>query len=351
MKAQGAAIMGGLALVSLGVAYATWQRPKESKSDTQVTVLDASKTSLQKIHYDDGTRFLEVTRTVEGEPAVWVKQGFIEGKAPVVDAGVAADAGTGADGGALMAVTPPAPATPPAPTRVVRGSDRADKLWEKFAPFEAVRALGVLPAEKLKELNLDATARVLDVTVAGATRRFRVGAPLTGIIGLYVLDEKDQHVYLLPNALTSDLEPSSGVLVDRRLHAFKQTEFDSFAVSLDGKQREFVVSGGPIPETTKVAPKETPDKPDEFAKNWHDKVWNRLIVTEVLGKDETPAVGQPKTVLRVDYKLKGKDKGWFELAQVGKDTFGRSEQTAGWVGLHAGVDEMVSEAKKVVGDK
>lgn len=356
MKARGAAIMGALAATALGAAYLTWQRPKETKTDNTVTVLDATKSSLSKIHYEDGTRFVDITRVVEGEPTIWLKQGFMEGKAPTFDAGTpaAGDAGTTtADGGVApppVAVKPP---PPPAPTRELRGNERAEKAWEKFTPFEAVRSLGQLSDAKLKELGLDSSPKLLELTVAGSPRQFRVSNPGAGFVGQYVQDLKTKDVYLLASGTLSEIEPSSTTLIDRRLHAFKATDFDSFVVTLpeSGQKREFVQTDAQIPQTTKVAPKETPDKPDEFAKNWHDKVWNRMIVTEVLGKGESPSGGEPQVLLRVDYFMKGKPKGWVEIARMpGPATlvFGRSENTAGWVALHAGVEEMALEAKKLV---
>jgi hypothetical protein len=347
MKARGAAVMGSLAVVTLGAAYMTWQRPKETKSDSTVVVLDASKSSLQKIHYEDGTRFLDVTRQVDAEPVVWLRQGFLEGKTPDAGLGVT-DAGMFPDGGARPLPPPP---LPPPPTRELRGNERADKVWEKFTPLEAVRALGKLPDAKLKELGLDTSPKTLDVTVSGTSHRYHVNMPSPGFIGTYLLDEPTREVYLLPAGLLSEIEPSSTALVDRRLHAFKPTEVDSFVISLDGQKKEFVISDAAIPQTTKIAPKDHPDKPDDFAKNWHDKIWNRMIVTEVLGKGEQPLKGEPSVALRIDYFMKGQPKGYLELGRapgVGVDVFGRSENTAGWVGLHAGVEELALEAKKLL---
>lgn len=355
MNSRGAAVMGALAATALGAAYLTWQRPKETRTDNTVKVLDASKSSLEKIHYQDGTRFVDLTRHTDGEqPAIWLRQGFLEGKAPVFDAGTgqAADAGTLADGGAAPAPIvfkpPPVP-----PTRDLRGNERADKAWEKFAPFEAVRALGQLSDAKLKELALDASPKVLELTVAGTPHRFRVSNPGPGFIGQYVMNEKTKEVYLLAGGTLGEIEPSSTTLVDRRLHAFKSIDFDSFTVTLPetGQKKEFVQKDAQIPQTTKVAPKEAPDKPDEFAKNWHDKIWNRMIVTEVLGKDERPNAGEPKVLLRVDYFMNGRPKGWLEVGRIPQEAvqiFGRSENTAGWVALHTGVEEMALEAKRLV---
>lgn len=347
--------MGALAAASLGVAYLTWQRPKETKTESNITVLDATKGSLQKIHYEDGTRFVDLTRrTDDGDPVVWLRQGFMEGKTPVFDAGTPTpvDAGFFADGGA-MPPRPVAQVLPPVvtPTRDLRGNERADKAWEKFTPLDAVRALGVLSEQKMKELGFGDNPKLLVVTVAGTERRFRVSTPSAGFVGQYVLDEKSKEVYLLASGALSDIEPASTTLVDRRLHAFKASDYDSFVVTVDDKKKEFVQTDANIPQTTKVAPKDNPTKPDEFAKNWHDKVWNRMIVTEVLGKDEKPARGEPVLLLRVDYFTKGKSKGYLELGRLPQnatEVYGRTEQTAGWVGLHMGVEEMALEAKKLV---
>jgi hypothetical protein len=363
VKARGAAVMGALAAASLGAAYLTWQRPKDTKSDNTVTIVDASKSSLTKIRYEDGTRFTEVTRVVEAEPIIWLKQGFMEGKTPVFDAGTRPEFDAGlpdggfrreADGGVLQPPPPPLPPPPPPPTRDVRGTERAEKAWEKFAPFEAIRFLGALSDAKLKELSLDQSPKLLELTVSGTPRQFRVSSPQAGFIGQYVMDLKSKEVYLLAGGALAEIEPSSTTLVDRRLHAFKASEFDSFKVTVDGQSREFVQTDANIPQTTKIAPKEHPDKPDEFAKNWHDKVWNRMIVTEVLGKGETPPRGVPTVLVRIDYFSKGQPKGWLEIARqptVLVEVYGRTENTAGWVGLHTGVEEMAIEAKKLVTDK
>jgi hypothetical protein len=243
-----------------------------------------------------------------------------------------------------------------APTRELRGNEFADKEWERFAPFEGVRALGVLSDAKLKELELDGSQKVLVLSVAGTPHSFKVSSSTTGMVGQYVMDADSKEVFLLGSGVLSKIDPSGTTLVDRRLHAFKATEFDGFTLTLleSGQHKEFVQTDAQIAQTAKVAPKETPDKPDEFAKNWHDKVWNRIIVTEVLGKGEKPAAGEPSVLLRVDYTSKGKPKGWVEIARIpthATQVYGRSENTAGWVALHVGAEELALEAKKLVTGK
>lgn len=349
MKLRSTAIQGGLALVGLVAAYLTWQRPPEQTKADAVTVVSATKQSLDRLHFEDGTKFIDVTRKTEGGSRLWVTLGFLPGKAPVFDAGVAElvslDGGQ-ADGGALAKLTPP---PEPPPTRETYANDRADSLFAKFTPLEAQRALGTLPKEKLDELGLVGSERKLDVYVAGVPRSFVVSKPVSGIIGSYVQDVKSGEVFLLQSSVFSELDPGSTLLVDRRPHAFKQAEFDKFVVKVDGKDTAFVQTNAEIPQTAKVAREASPDKPDELAKNWHDKVWNRLIVTEVLGRGELPKAGEPQVQLRIDYSARGTPKGWLEVgADPSGGTWMRSENTASWVSVHQGAGELVLEAKKVV---
>lgn len=354
MRAKSALVHASLAALGLAAAYVTWQRPKETRTDDQVVVVDAAKKSIEKIRYEDGTRWMELTRKVEGEPVVWVTQGMFEEKlkaaAAPPDAGVV-DAGFIAlpDGG-VLARPPPPPPPPPVvvPTRTMRGSERADKVFDKFAPLVASRALGKLSEDKRKELGLAGSERKLTVAAAGQTHTFTVSTPQPGLIGQYLEDAKDQSAYLLSGTLIGELEPSSQALVERKLHAFRLADVDEVEVKHDGVTRAFLVANAEIPQTTKLAPKDAPDKPDELAKNWHDKIFSRFIVTEVLGKDELPRGGEPNVVLELRYLARGKEKGFLQVAKgQGADAWAKSENTAGWVGIHSGIDEVLAEAKRV----
>jgi hypothetical protein len=348
VKARSVSIYGGLALVGLVAAYLTWQRPKETVKADQVTIVDASKQSLERVRFDDGTRFIDVVKRTEPETRLWVTLGYLPGKAPVVDAGIAVESldGGAPDGGAL-AVTVKTPEIPP--TRTMKTNERGDTLWTRFTPFVGTRALGTLPEAKLDELGLVNSGRTLELTIAGGTRRFIASKPVSGIIGGYVMDEKTKEVFLLPTTVFTELDPSSQLLVDRRLHTFKQAEFDAFTVKADALSGDFVQTNADIPATAKVARKASPDKPDEMAKNWHDKIWNRVIVTDVLGEGELPKSGAPTVALRIDYSLRGTPKGWLEVGLDPKGaTWARTENTASWVAVHQGADELVLEAKKIL---
>ncbi len=347
MKASSTAFSAALAALGLMAAYQTWQRPKEQVRAESVQVFSATKQSLEQVHFEDGTRFIDLNRQA-AEPRLSVTIGYLPGKTPTFDAGlqvVTLDGGV--DAGTLRVnVKPPEPP----PTRLTYGNERADALFTRFVPFEATRALGTLTGEKLDELGLVGSERGLAVTVAGQVHRFTVSKPLAGLIGSYLKDEQSGEVYLVQSSLFTELDPGSLMLVDRRLHAFKQSEFDAFSVALDGQRAEFVQTNAQVPETARVARAATPDQADELAKNWHDKVWSRLIVTDVLGKGELPKSGEPKVALRLEYRARGAEKGWLEVGlDATRGTWARSEHTPSWVSVHQGTEEIVLEAKRLMG--
>ncbi len=369
MKARSAWIQGLLAAAGLLLAYVTWQRPKETVGAERVKVLEATKQSLEHVRMEDGTRFVEFQREGGGEaPKFWVTQGYLPGKEPVYDAGPtqlvpldgqAADGGLdgGEVDGGLAAVHLPVPSavvTPPpepTPTRKMRGGERALELFHKLTPFEATRALGVLPEDKLAEVGLTGSTRVLTVTVAGVARRFTIAKPQVGLFGWYIKDEQSKAVYLLEASLLSDLDPTSQVLVERRLHSFRLNEFDAFTLRAQDKTQTYLHRAPDnIANTVTVAKQESPDTAEELVKNWHDKVFARVVVTEVLGEGEVPKAGAPEVMLRVDYAQKGSAKGFLELAMdPKKSTWARSENSAGWVAVHQASDELILEALRFLG--
>ncbi len=342
MKARSAALQGGLALAGLVAAYTTWQRPKDSMKSESVVVVDATKNSLERVRYEDGVRSV----AVEKKDRLMVTLAYLPGKRPVIDAGVAlVEVDAGVDGGSVLATSKPAE---PTPDRTVFANDRADTVWTKLTPFEGSRALGVLSKEKLDEVGLTNSERKLELQVAGVNRRFTISRPVSGLIGNYAQDEKSGEVFLISSSLFNELDPNSQLLVDRRLHLFKPTEFDAFTVKAGEKSAAFVSTGADIPQTAKVARAATPDKAEEMVKNWHDKIWNRLIVTEVLSLGEMPKLGEPKVQLRFEYTQKGSPKGWLELGFDPKGgTWARSENTPSWVSVHQGSEELILEGLKV----
>ncbi|HEX2658331.1 MAG TPA: DUF4340 domain-containing protein [Polyangia bacterium] len=339
MTGKGVAIQGGLAIAGLLIAYTTWQREPE-RAAGDVVIIDSTKAELGSVHYEDENSVLDVTRRQEGgETNPWL---HVEDKTPVA----AADKAT-------PPAHPPTPPKTPHPPRDLRGDEPAEKFLTQFTPFRSPRAFGVLDADKSKELGLADAKKKLIITARGEKREFLIGQPPGGGSESYLRDTKDGRTYLMPRTLMSDLQGASHRLVDRRIHTFKVADFDRLTVTAGGKSRDFVISNRTNPTAYKLAPAATPDKPDETARNWHEKVW-RMFPTEVLGKGEVPPGGEPQVALKIAYFDGTRSVGWLEVGKLEVpapapaaplaasapppaprvETYARTEHTVGWVRLN-----------------
>ena len=337
MKAPGAGVQVGLAAVSLVLAYTTWQREPERKPG-EVVIVEASLGDLDKIRYEDQSgkepKWVELERRKEADgPHPWLR---VSAKADAKQ-----------------------------PERELRGNESAQKLFDKFAPLKGSRSLGVLSADKLKEVSLAAPKKRIEVTVHGQKRVLLVGISPFGVSDPYVRDEADGKVYVLGGGVLSDLDSAGIRLVDRQLHDWKPTEVDHLKITVDGKSKELTQIPGETPAQTKLADKT--GKVDEMVKAWHEKLW-RVLVSEVLGKGEVPKSGAPVLALRVDYQERGHDKGFVEFGRVQlapvettaatpasppkptEEIYARSESTAGWVKISVAAEDLLKEAPKVVAE-
>lgn len=367
MKVRDLALQGGLAAVALVAAFFVWQR-EPAGAPGEVTVVDAPARALDTVRYEDEARFVELFRDEKDRDRLWVRLGYKPSKLPVAGAadGGTAVAAAGADGGTAVAATgtgdagtalaaaagvdagtPPVAGTtePPPPPRELRANETAEKLFARFAPLRALRALGEMDGKKLEEVGLASTLRKLTLTVGGKPQAFTLASPPGGWGTPYLRREEDGRVFLLGPALLPDLENATSRLVDRRLHTFDVGDFDALVVTAGGTSRTFTASGN-APGAVSLVPVESPDRPDEFARNWHDKVW-RLIPLDFLGRGELPPGGEPEEAFRVEYRRGGKPVGELTVAKGQGGFFARTEHTTGWTRLHAGIDSLAAEAAKV----
>ncbi len=357
MKARGVALQGALAAAGLLAALFVWQR-EPAGAPGEVTVVDAPSRALDKVRYEDESRFVELFRDARGDGELWVRLGT-KPRPPPEAVSAATDGGTASasasDGGAGSTVAavpvPAAPeAPPPPPPRELRANEVAQKLFTRFAPLRASRGLGALDEKKLSEVGLAQSARKLTLTLGDGARVFSLANPPGGWGSPYLKSEADGHVFLLGPSLLSDLEAGASRLVDRRLHTFESGTYDTVVVTQGTASRTFLASGQ-APGPTTLAPKDAPDKPDEFIRNWHERVW-RLMPLDFLGRGEEPPGGAPEVVFRVEYRREGKPLGELTVARGAKGEFyARTEHTPGWTRLHGGVDTLASEATKVATGK
>jgi hypothetical protein len=345
MNARAVLTQGVLAAAGLTVAYVTWQRQPELASG-EAFALDIAKGDLEKVRYDD-TDLKSWTEIVRDKDA----------SGPFVTVHLSGSDATG--------VTMPHghPSVPiKVPERLVRGNESAERLFERFAPLRATRALGNLDAAKLKDLGLDTTKKKIEVIGRGTHRTYALAPAPPGGSDPYVRDQQDGKVYIVPRVILSDLQSASTNLVERRLHGFKIEEVDKIVVTAAGKKKEFKATRLEDIPGIRLVPAGS-DKADETAKNWHDRIWN-LFPSEVLGKNEVPKEGTPRTAIRVDYFSRGRSLGWVELGRAGGTpppaestaspqpatadaAYARSEFSLGWVKLPGDVLGLMNEGESL----
>lgn len=352
MKVRDLALQGALAAAALIAAFVVWQR-EPSAGPGEVTVVDVPARALDSIRYEDDSRFVDVFRDARERDRLWVRLGYKASKAAsggasagATDAGAATAAvGTDAGTGAAAGQPPVAAREEPPPPRELRANEVADKLFSRFAPMRAMRALGELDAKKLEEVGLASSQRKLTLTVGGKARVFALASPPGGWGTPYLRSEEDGRVYLLGPAMLPDLENAASRLVDRRLHTFDLGDFDAVTISAGGATRAFRATGK-APGPVVLAPEESPERPDDFARNWHDRVW-RMMPVDLLGRDEPLPGGEPQEAFRVEYLRAGRPVGHVTVAKDEGGYYARTEHTSGWARLHAGIEALVEEAARV----
>jgi hypothetical protein len=346
MNARGVAIQGGLAALVLVGAYATWQREPEM-STGEVFVLDLTKNDLEKVRFEDqeGKSWSELSKGKDAEGSfVYVRLSGYDSTGAALP--------SGHPGIALKL-----------PERQVRGNENAERLLERFAPLRATRALGVLDGTKLKELGLETPKTFLEVSGRGVARRYAIVPAPPGGTDPYIKDLQDNKVYIVPRPLLSDMQSAQTNLVERRLHAFRIEEIERVSITGAGTKKELTASRIDEYPGIRLTPTETPGKPDETLKNWHDRIFN-LFPTEVLGKDEVPPPAPPVVALRLEYRARGRNLGWVELARSGApaasavpgattphEVFARSEFTAGWIKLSTDAQNLLTEGEGLLTKK
>lgn len=403
MKARDVAVQGVLAGVALVAAFFVWQR-EPSRAPGEVTVEEGQASALDRIRYDEETRFVELLRDPQDRDTIWVRLGSKPAKPgaeAAMDAGVpahasgdagalasATEAGTltgasdagraaldagalahvtsdagahanasntgllpaGSDGGALASApadagTPASPAPVP-PPRELRGNDVALKLFSRLIPLRAQRDLGVLDEKKLDEIGLAKTERGLTLTLDGTPRTFRVATPASGWGPPYLQRTSDGHVFLLGPSVLTDLEAAASRLVDRRLHTFDVDGFDRVVITTGSTSRAFAASGKP-PGAVQLSPVDAPGTPDDFARNWHDRLW-RLTPVEFLGRGEAPPGPAPTPAFRVEYQRGGKAVGELSMAKTPDGSwYARTEFTPGWARMGGGLELLAEDAAKL----
>jgi hypothetical protein len=327
-----------LLVVAAGAAVFVWTRDKKpAVSLGDVTIWSGRPAEVSRIAFDAKSKKISLEARSDAQGRWFL--GTAE--TPATPDAHAADAGL-----------PAAPAAPKVVTFVSVG--QTTKLVEALAPLKGVREVGRIGDDRSAEFGLKDPDGTLSVTMAGKERRLTLGGHTPGGGDRYVRDDASTLVYVVKGDVTRDLEAGEGALSERDLHEFKDGEIDSIRVVARGKSREVLRRG---PESKRIwADPSDPEKADETVSNWIAKV-DRLRPTEYLGGAESSV---PEQVVRIDYKARGAQGAFLEIAKIPAvppavppqnapspgskfDFVVRSERTRQWAKVYTPVAEQVEQ--------
>ncbi len=333
MRGRHVAGLAAITAAALLAAFLSWRHPHFSTSASPI-LLAASTGSLQRIHFDDGTHALDLVKEGGAQSRWWLTL------APPPGA-------TEPDGGQRVAFDDDAGTPRPLNYQETPAGTRAEQVLQAFAPLRAVRDLGMLSKERLGELGLSNQKRRLEIVTGGILTRFIASDPREGIIGAYLMNAEGR-VYLVDSHFLTALDPTSNALVDRRLHPWPETDINFVLMAMGEKNMNFVRMNGPENLGVRFARVSSPTEVDSAFTAWHEKVWNDLVVTRVLGRAEIPAVGVPQRIFILKYSRTVGSAAWLEFAEDSTGAFwARSESTASWNGISAQAASIIREGRRL----
>ncbi|MFH1132428.1 MAG: DUF4340 domain-containing protein [Pseudomonadota bacterium] len=323
--------------VALVAAYFTWTR-EPSTSDDKISVLNLRngvdnvlyeepdlKVDISKRKDDIGTFYWAKTDLLEKPPRKpdptkyshkHEKNAAPEKAKPESD--IKVESANQPQKGENPEVEP----TPIQKINEFKGNEKAQELMENLATLEAVRALGEVPADKLKNFGLNDSKTKLTLRSGSNHRVFVIGSKTYGNMDFYVQDMQDKHVYVVKPGNLQDLKYAQYRLVDRKLHTFDITEIDRTVVSAKESKKTFVQRNRRKMSDAYWTNENSNQKRETYS-NWLTKLLKLLAVEYIQQKPEGL-----KEVLNVQYSLGPKQVGSFRLFSAPKiATDPKAEQT------------------------
>lgn len=324
MNRRGTAVQGALAAGALAIAFML-SHSRQSIGMNEAVIVEARSADIQTLKYFDGKRHYLVSPDPRspGDLLVHVTAGE-----------------------RLVA-----PGVPPEkiPDRDLKGGQLAKDLWNAFAPFKAMRALGKLPPDRLKALGLEDTKRRLTVKVRGIERTYRLATPPPGAVEPYLMAETDGSVFVVNRLIMNTF--SERALGPDRAHSFNLHEFDRLTITPIGKAA-LAFKNQRLEGTEAHLVSESALQVNATSlEQWHSGTF-AVPVEDALGPNETPTSGEPKVEYRLEYWLGRDRQGWMDLAlgtfRGQPRLYFRTEQSLGWMVGAPGSQMLVEQARSLL---
>jgi hypothetical protein len=327
-RLTGLGVHFGVFVAASAVAFAAARKPRDEGKPLEVELWSAKPEAVAGIHYKAAK--VEVHLTPQSDARGRYSIGKVT---KTVDPPKTAPQPTPDEEGITPVVAPePVPeAKPTIENESFVGVKEAIELFDRVATLRAVRSLGKVSEERLKEFGLtgDETGE-LTLDVAGTSHVFTVGERTPGGGDVYAQDKQSGAVYVLPGDLAKDVELADNRLMERDLLTPPDDKEVGKVVLSHGDKSRAVVHSTESPSFW--TDESTPQGKNETLTNWMKK-FERLRATEYVEGEppgiETLAVAKFST-------LGGEDLGQIEFAKqtpAGEDRpryLARTPQTRWW---------------------
>lgn len=308
-------VHGGLAVLGLVLAYWTWNRPVESERAPEEQILvECSPDEFQGFSYTTTDRRMKLEKRTEGESSYfWVTswRAAAEG-APEKNEGFVAD------------------------------SVRLKEWLKTYAPLYAVRSLGAVSQDQLKEFKLNDNKTTLTYTCRGRTRTFNLGDVLPGESHTYSQESGRGPVLLLPGGFTKAVQGSQYRFMLRSLHTFDPADVEAVVIrDPEGRTGRILQRKRGANEESEWVDANAADRRNELFGNYMERV-NRLEIDTFLAPGEDPGVDfkspdiVQRPIVHLEFEGRGGEKlGFMDYVRVDKQTdthfYARSESTRNWI--------------------
>jgi len=280
-------------LGSLVGAYLVWTREPTGLED-EIPIFNM-RGSLDKILFSADDRRVEIHKHKEnGESYVWLEvttyevppKDKVPPAASVKDSKEKAGESLPVDKGkeAKATISEPTPKKVPK-TKQFLGNKEVLDLMEQLSKLSAVRSLGLVASDKLKEYGLSDKKKVLTL-VSGATPRvFIIGSTTYGNMDTYLQDKADGRVYVVRPKYLEGIQYAEYRFMERDPFGIDPTEIDRITVTAEGKSKSILQQNKRDPAAIFWADENSPTKKNELYKTWTNNLL-RLRVSEYFAREE-----------------------------------------------------------------
>jgi hypothetical protein len=223
-------------------------------------------------------------------------------------------------------VSPAEAALPPVLENFVAG-DSVDKLFEAFAPFEALRSLGKISPDRLAEFGLKEGTGHFSLQSKESDKKFQfaIGGKSYGSRNVFIMNTETSEVFLANQDPFDQLRNASSRLYERRITTVVPDDIESATISALTKTK--VVTHKKRDEAGQLLWSDEGAEGQSKAsyKNWMEK-FDKLRVLSYATKEQLAALELVKPFVEIQYQSGAKKLDAIAVKKLAEKVPGKGEE-------------------------